>query len=166
MAIDRVLCELEELLAYLVTYCETLADLVGVKVLTEETGDLTNTIARNLAKLGLSCVLYMPSAMPKKAMTARVNLEAHVVLTIAENVLINRSKTGKSALFIASRVLAELNNLPLPFAWCRELLTREPGMQKLNIITDPTKPANEQPTVVGYGLHFTALVAVTPRQTT
>lgn len=140
------------------------SDFDGAKILSRKVADLQNQIATSLGKEGLLILVMIPSLKPKMAQSATILIDpAEIIVRVVENPLINRRKTGKTALQIACRVSAALQLHCPPFPWCGEITVTE--LRELNVISGNPEQ-DEEDDYSGWDVLARTRLSINPRSTT
>jgi hypothetical protein len=161
---SELLSEPEQLRDYLVELLEGKSDLDGARKLSRKVADLQNEILRSLDKESLSIIVLIPSLKPKPHQSGTLFCDpANITVRVIENVLLNKNKSGKSALYAATRVGAALQLHKPPFAWCGEITVTD--LRELNII--PANPdQDDEDDYSAWDVLATTKLTITPRSTT
>jgi len=160
--VPEFLTEPELLRDYLVDYLGTKDDLAGGKINSRKVANLQNEIERSLARDGNSITVFVPTLKPKPYQSAAILCDpAHIVVRVTVDGL--KNKTGKSALFFATRIAAHLQLHTPPFPFVGEIIVTE--LRELNIISgDPNK--EDEDDLSGWDVLAQCRLSLTPRSTT
>lgn len=165
--VPQILSEPEILRDHLVEMLGSKSDLAGAVILSRKTADLTNQIRRSIDKDGLLVLVIIPSMKIRGNQSAHVTLDpVSVRFRVVENPPINRKRTGKSALYVATRIAAAIQLHKLPFAWSGILVPEDnDNMRELAILTgDPAQ--DEDVDYDGWEIFYRTKITIAPRQTT
>lgn len=159
---SEFLSEPELLRDYLVGHIEGKSDCAAARVLSRKIANLARQIEVSLAKEGLLILVILPSLKPKAHQSATLFIDpVSIIIRVTENVLLN--KTGRSALYIATRVAAILQLHKPPFPWCGEITVTD--IRELNIIS--AKPEeDEDDDYTGWDVIAQTKLSLQPRSTT
>lgn len=160
-----ILSEPEMLRDHLVQLLEGKGDFGGAKILSWAFADLRKEITRSLAKDGLMVAVILPAATVAKQQSASAKLQQDIIVRVVEAPLLNRKKTGKSAHYITSRVVAHFNNHRPPFDWCGSIQPKSPGMRQLNVVASLDEN-DDSDDYDGWDAFFETWVALLPREST
>ena len=83
----------------------------GLDVLTENKEDLISAIDAALAKLGLVAIVGTPTGKAKSTDSESIEIDGTVVVTLTENVQLNRTRSGSLPIGTATELLAVYLNL-------------------------------------------------------
>lgn len=83
----------------------------GLSVLTENKTDLIAAIDAALQSLGLVAIVSTPSGKPRSTDSESIDIDGAVVITVTENVLLNRSRSGALPILSAVELIAAGLNL-------------------------------------------------------
>lgn len=83
----------------------------GMTVLTENKTDLVSAIDSALESLGLVAIVSTPSGKPSSTDSESIDIDGSVVVTLSENVMLNRSRSGSLPIMSAVELIAASLNL-------------------------------------------------------
>lgn len=157
----NIISEPELLRDHLVEYLGTKDDLSAARILSRKVADLRNEITRTLARDGLLVLVMVSDSDARGDQSARVVLDpVHIIIRVTENVLLN--KTGVSAHYVATRIVAELTQYKPPYPWAALLIPQRPTLRELNIISS-LEDDDDSDEYAGWDVRFTTKIALPPR---
>lgn len=83
----------------------------GMDVLPENKKDLASDVQLALAKLGIIAIVSVPKATAKSTDSPDIDLDGSIVVTVSEDVTLNRSRSGHVTLMDAVQLIAAGLNL-------------------------------------------------------
>lgn len=157
-------CEPEILREYLVGFLKGKAEISGAKILSRQVANLQREIETSLARDGLLILVLIPELTPKAWQSGSVKFDpVEIRIRVTENVLINGSRGGATALQAACRVHAWLMNHQTPFPWCGVI--QPTALRQLNIISGNPEDDDEDD-YDAWDCIFRTQLTITPRPTT
>lgn len=159
---SELLSEPEIVRDYLVELLEGKGDLAGAKILSRRVANLQAEIETSLERDGLLALVLIPTLKPAKYQSGTLLCDpANIVVRVTENPTFNKS--GKSALYLATRVAAALQLHKPPFPFCGEIIVDD--LRELNILTaDPEKEDENE--YAGWDVLAHTRLSIAPRATT
>lgn len=156
--------EPEQLREYLAGLLAGKVEFSAATVLSRQVANLQREIETSLGRDGLLILVILSELTPKTWQRGSVVFDpVELRIRVTENVLINTAAGGPSALTVACRVMAWLQNHKTPFPWCGVI--QPTGLRELNILSsDPS--AEDEEDYSAWDCILTTRLTITPRPDT